>query len=525
VATLPVLANAGPDPLGVIDPTGAKDSTAGLNRLLAGAKDGDVIENTFTLRKEGQLFIPPGVTFHGGKLYKTQTVPWAVVPDFATNPNGVASRRLYDIQGGVAGEPASLVNPFGVDSKGNDLAHGTGNGGYDAYMEWPPLASGGRYDGKHLRARFGPTGPWRKSDVGKKIQVLVNGGEGATFARIITDVSDDGMAVYWDDPGDPPRDGNGDPVHENAGGTLLWCITQAGASWVLEFQPNKGWGRRVHADQSWGAMADAYSDAMKMNQKADVFVSDGATLSGVEVASSNTRWLEMIWNFPASEPLITEFHHGVATETAASVVRDCYIHHTWGDGEAGPGQLIGTTIKYTGRQGCTGHYDSKTIDGCIFDWHRHHAIDIEATNPVHGVTVKNTTFGGNGDALNPKPAVAVSSPIVGFMFENNHSAKADVTAGKISAPTNFIAAPAKLAGSAWVSVQGNVSEAPAPPPSKLDPLFAFGGIDVLAVRGNTGMTNGYVVQPWLRDDKSDRCTRISVSGNNGGPTCKGQVAP
>lgn len=503
------------NPLNVIDPSGVKDSTAGINQFLNDAPTGASILNPYTLRISSTVTVPDTKTFRGGKLFKGEMLPWRVVVDIATNPNGRAAEWLYDLQGGSANEFASIVNPYGLDANGNEIANGSGVGGFNGTTEWPPVAYGGHYDGLHFKALQGAPFKNLRPAPGDAMQVQIGGGIDGVYNKTIKSVSDDGTTVYFYD--------TVDVVHTNSSGTSSWCITRKGASWIIEFGPNPTYQRSTITSTSWDGFTKALAKCMARNVLPMVRVGVNATLLGMIVYGANRTVHTSLSNWTASRPVVNENQHNVATSDPSSRVIFCDIGYSWGDAESGPGQLIANYMHDTGRMGHTVTANGKRIYACTMENHKHHSIDIEATHPWSDLHIDSCIFGGTPSTA--KSAIALTSRIDGLTATNNRSTQADVDAGTIRYLSASLFAAARGGGSNWV-VSGNKFSFPIPAGAEHahDAAYAIGGVNGLVMHDNVEPTGGFFLQPWTKADKSDRCTNVDVSGNDGGPLCQGQVA-
>lgn len=331
----------------------------------------------------------------------------------AVTPNGLSC--TIDTPALLAGSNLQFWVEQGQANTGADWGGYSGSTGQ----------SGIDYDGLHLTDRY--RAPFNSSQVGKVIQIVINQQQSIYYNKIINAVSNDGTTVYF-----PNTDNTSQ--HEDTGGTVAWCITTSGKTWTATFQPNPAWNPQPFngGNHLWQGYVDCLNGCINSNTAATVRVDDTSQLIGVEVVGANLAWRNSIVNFDKSNPVVQEFTHCVHTTSNSAKIIGCWLHHPVGDCEYGPGQLINSRLEFSGRQGCTGHWDHKRINGCVIQNTHHSICDIEKPGggPTVDVQIVNNCFGG-------PHGIAWSSPVNGMLFQNNHSVKADITAGTITSLATY----------------------------------------------------------------------------------------
>jgi hypothetical protein len=421
------------DPNTVIDPSGVKDSTAGLQALLYGVPSGTAGHNNIVWFPAGSRYRVNGgldvqqsfVTLstdpkQPAKLFSdsSPTRPEVAFPFRATSHGtdpGKQAAWLMDIR-------HDLINPYGVAG-----TLGSGVGGWDGQIS---------ADKKSLYTRL--TAPFTQSDVGKTINVHWNPydfSDRGGFTKTILGVSnsctaiaaDCKQAVTWCSPARCDLSGVNTVSRSNA---VAWATNPDG-TWDATFMPNQQWGSMRYIGP--GAYYRALSRAFQKN-KGRVMVDLQGThiqFDHFEVAGSDANWARTTYNYDVSMPGVTEFQTNIGIEGSQNEIGWVNVHNSWGDGISPHTDHLwmhDSRVTNSGRGTINGSLPNQdiVIERNILQRSHQALIDWEGGTDTGGWWVLNNTFGGPG-------YFAVVHPTSHIKFDGNHSTQADIKSGTISA--------------------------------------------------------------------------------------------
>jgi hypothetical protein len=530
------------DPDQVIDPSGVKDSTAGLQSFLNSVPNGSPGSNKTVIFPAGAKYrVNGGLTINSS--YATYTTnpsdPTQILADANNGPKTYPWRVRPTGTNTIGRQSAWFMDEFANNSPLSNHATlhshtctGCDVGGFDGYLSGYQLDStiGDTTNQHGFAVGSYYQHPFLATDVGRVITVSTISG---SMNRIIAGVlncatpsdNNSGCSTTADSTGhfnmvvwDATQAKQADNVNESSNGWVRWAINTSNGGWECYFTPNPSFQPKVF-NGSWNDWSNA-TDCATSNNRGRTMV----TLAGqanrwvnIQVHGSNTTWQSSIDNFDNSKPAVNEFQQtmtlggnnneivGAAIDDAYGTVLNLDTHNSWvHDSRIERGQWgVGITQDNKG----------DTLEHNIIQLAHGSTIDFEPNGGGNNcaedwISVINNTFGTHGIAANPGRVACYKH----IKISGNHSTDQDVANGTISSTTTFMQGShygTLNAAGGYIIFTNNVNDALLNIPytfDHLDHVYVANNSQKIEPRNNTFSAFQFGTSSWHSLNNMERCS-------------------